>query len=210
VLAETHVPRSLVDATFAAFLSLARRGTGTDLRPLRLELARPHADVAFREHFACPLLLDAPFDRFLFPEKALSLPFVTSDPAALADLVPGLEGALERRAAPATFEDDVRMAIVRAMCGERPTIESVARNLGVSVRTLQRRLSEGGHTYQALLDDVRKTAARRLLARTSLEPTEVAFLLGFEEANSFHRSFRAWEGLTPLKWRGEHRPAQPT
>jgi AraC-like DNA-binding protein len=154
VLAETHVPRSLVDATFAA----------------------------------CP--------------PPLSLPFVTSDPAMLADLVPGLDVALEQRAEPATFDDDVRMAIVRAMCGERPSIERVARDLGVSVRTLQRRLTEAGHTYQALLEQVRKTAARRLLAQTSLEPTEVAFLLGFEEANSFHRSFTAWEGLTPVKWRG--------
>jgi AraC-like DNA-binding protein len=210
VLAETHVPRSLVDATFAAFLGLARRGTGKeDLRPLRLELARSRADAAFREHFACPLVLNAAFDRFVLPKKALSFPLVTSDPAALADLVPGLDAALERRAGPAMFDDDVRMAIVRAMCGERPSIERVARDLGVSVRTLQRRLSEAGHTFQALLDEVRKTAARRLLARTSLEPSEVAFLLGFEEANSFHRSFTAWEGLTPLKWRGENFEAAP-
>jgi len=209
VLADTHVPRSLVDATFAAFLALARRGTGTDLRPLRLELARSSADAAFREHFACPLVLNAPFDRFVLPEKALSLPFVTSDPAALADLVPGLDVALARRAGPATFDDDVRMAIVRAMCGDRPTIERVARDLGVSVRTLQRRVSEAGHTYQGLLDEVRKTAARRLLARTSLEPTEVAFLLGFDEPNSFHRSFTAWEGLTPLKWRGKNYEGAP-
>jgi AraC-like DNA-binding protein len=209
VLAETHVPHSLVDATFAAFLGLARRGTGRDLRPLRLELARSRADAAFKDHFVCPIVLNAPFDRFVFPEAAMSLPFVTSDPVVLADLVPGLDAALERRGRPATFDDDVRMAIVRSMCGERPSIERVARDLGVSVRTLQRRLSEGGHTYQALLHEVRKTAARRLLARTSLEPTDVAFLLGFEEANSFHRSFTAWEGVTPVKWRGKNVEAAP-
>jgi AraC-like DNA-binding protein len=205
VLAETHVPRTLVDATFAAFLALARRGTGIKLTPLRLEFARGSADVAMLErHFGCPLHFNAPFDRFVLPEKALALPFVTFDPAALADLVPGLDAALERRAGAATFDDDVRMAIIRAMCGERPSIDRVARDLGVSTRTLQRRLGEADLTYQALLDEVRKTAARRLLAKTSLEPTDVAFLLGFEEPNSFHRSFTAWEGLTPGKWRGRH------
>lgn len=205
VLAETHVPRTLVDATFAAFLALARRGTGTDLAPLRIELARSSPDAAMlARHFGCPLEFDAPFDRFVLPEKALSLPFVTFDPAALADLVPGLDAAMQRRAGSSTFDDDVRMAIMRAMCGERPSIERVARDLGVSTRTLQRRLGEAGLTYQELLDEVRKTAARRLLAKTNLEPTDVAFLLGFEEPNSFHRSFTSWEGLTPGRWRGQH------
>jgi AraC-like DNA-binding protein len=203
VLAETHVPRTLVDASFASLLALARRGTGTALTPLRLELARRPADEALlARHFGCPIRFEAPFDRFVLPEKALSLPFITFDPAALADLVPGLDAALERRAGRATFDDDVRMAIVRAMCGERPSIDRVARELGVGTRTLQRRLGQAGLTYQSLLDEVRRTAARRLLAKTSLETTDVAFLLGFEEPNSFHRSFTAWEGLTPGRWRG--------
>jgi AraC-like DNA-binding protein len=205
VLAEDHVPRTLVDASFASLLALARRGTGTTLTPLRLELARRPADEAIlAKHFGCPVRFEAPFDRFVLPEKALSLPFVTFDPAALADLVPGLDAALERRSGRATFDDDVRMAIIRAMCGERPSIDRVARDLGVSARTLQRRLGESDLTYQELLEEVRKTAARRLLAETNLEPTDVAFLLGFEEPNSFHRSFTAWEGLTPGTWRGQH------
>ena len=68
-------------------------------------------------------------------------------------------------------------------------------------RTLQRRLGELGLTYQELLDDVRNRAARRLLANTDLGIGEVAFLLGFEEMNSFTRAFQSWESTTPVKWR---------
>jgi len=69
------------------------------------------------------------------------------------------------------------------------------------VRTLQRRIGELGTTYQDLLDDVRRRSARRLLTSTDLDTVEVAFLLDFEEVNSFARAFHAWEGTTPARWR---------
>jgi AraC-like DNA-binding protein len=208
VLAEADVPRTLVDASFTSFMALARRGTGMDLRPTRIELARRATrDELLGAHLGCPLTFDAPFDRLVLPAAMLAIPFVTHDPAALGALVPGLDAALRRRAGSATFDDDVRLAIVRAMCGERPSVERVARDVGVSIRTLQRRLGEAGVTYQGLLDEVRRIAARRLLAKTDLEAAEVAFLLGFEEPNSFVRAFRSWEGRTPTRFRGEQHPA---
>lgn len=66
---------------------------------------------------------------------------------------------------------------------------------------MQRRLGELGTSYQDLLDDVRRQSARRLLANTNLAAGEVAFLLAFEEVNSFARAFQAWEGITPARWR---------
>jgi len=70
---------------------------------------------------------------------------------------------------------------------------------------LQRRLGDQGTTYQKLLDEVRHLSARRLLAHTDLGAGEVAFLLGFEELNSFTRAFHAWEGTTPARWRASAR-----
>jgi AraC-like DNA-binding protein len=87
------------------------------------------------------------------------------------------------------------------MCGDRPAIAKIAKSLGMSARTMQRRLGALGTTYQDLLDEVRRTSARRLLARTDLGTGEVAFLLGFEEVNSFARAFHSWEGTTPSRWR---------
>ena len=90
-------------------------------------------------------------------------------------------------------------------CGERPAVEKVAKALGLSPRTLQRRLGDQGTTYQKLLDEVRHLSARRLLAHTDLGAGEVAFLLGFEELNSFTRAFHGWEGTTPARWRASAR-----
>ena len=74
-------------------------------------------------------------------------------------------------------------------------------DLCVSPRTLERRLEESGTTYQQLLDEVRQDTACKLLAATDLESGEIAFLLGFEELNSFTRAFHDWEGATPMRWR---------
>ena len=97
--------------------------------------------------------------------------------------------------------DDVRAALSRGISGERPAVEKVAKSLGMSPRTLQRRLGEVGTTYQKLLDEVRRRSARRLLAHTDLGAGEVAFLLGFLELNSFTRAVHSGEGTTPARWR---------
>ena len=100
-----------------------------------------------------------------------------------------------------TLADDVREALSGTISGDRPAIVKVARSLGMSVRTLQRRLGDLGTTYQELLDNVRYRSARRLLTNTDLGIIDIAFLLGFEEVNSFVRAFHVWEGTTPARWR---------
>ncbi len=87
------------------------------------------------------------------------------------------------------------------MSGERPSVEKVAEAMRMSPRTLQRRLSEQQTSYQKLLDDVRDNMARRLLLDTDLDAGEIAFLLGFDELNSFTRAFHGWQGATPARWR---------
>ena len=79
----------------------------------------------------------------------------------------------------------------------------------MSSRTLQRRLGEFGASYQGLLDAVRRDTSRRLLVDTDLDASEVAFLVGFEELNSFSRAFHGWEGVTPIRWRGGQRAEAP-
>ncbi|MGZ3449812.1 MAG: AraC family transcriptional regulator ligand-binding domain-containing protein [Polyangiales bacterium] len=202
-LATSEVPRLLVDSTFASFVALARLGTGGKAPPLRLELARKAKDLGqLRAHFACPIAFGAPVDRIVFAESALGLPFVTANAEAFSRVVPGLEAELVGRSRRRTLRDEVRVAIARNMSsGARPTVDAVARRLRVSPRTLQRRLGEERTTYQEQLDHVRRTSARRLLANTELHPVDIAFLLGFEEPNSFTRAFRSWERTSPMRWR---------
>jgi len=71
----------------------------------------------------------------------------------------------------------------------------------VSTRTLQRRLKEANATFQELLEECRRELARHYLAQDSLELNETAYLLGYEDANSFFRAFQHWEGTSPGQWR---------
>jgi AraC-like DNA-binding protein len=75
-------------------------------------------------------------------------------------------------------------------------------------RTLQRRLQDSGSSYQRLLNEARHQMARYYLSNSALELNEAAYLLGFEDPNSFGRAFRMWEGLPPSDWREIHRTSK--
>jgi AraC-like DNA-binding protein len=204
LLAEEEAPpATLIDGIFAGVLRLARQGTGKAIAPRRIELARRRDNEAMlARHFGCKVRFDAPVDLFVFDAKALAEPFVTHNAELLEVIVPGLEAAVRKDAGGRrSLADDVRSTLSQRISGERPAVEKVAKSLGMSGRTLQRRLEELGTSYQALLDEVRQRSARRLLAKTDLDTGEVAFLLGFEELNSFTRAFHSWEGTTPARWR---------
>jgi len=200
-LSDEELPPLLMDGMFASVLTHARRGTGTGVVPLRVELTRPpaHADVLSR-FFRSPVRFGAPVDVLVLEAELLSRPFVTHNPDLLAVMLPGLEAEL-RAGASSSIADDVRTLLGRGMTGERPSITKVAAQLGTSPRSLQRRLAELGTSYQSLLDEVRQRVARHLLGEAGLVPAEVGFLLGYEELNSFSRAFQAWEGVTPERWR---------
>lgn len=199
-LATDDVPPLLVDAVFTSHAALLARATGGKAKPIRIELARRtrHAQV-LRAHFKCPIVFGATHDRLVFAEATLALPLVTANRAAYESLVPGLEAKL---AAKRSVVGEVRVAIARTIsAGSQPSIGTIADRLRTSSRTLQRQLGKARTTFGAQLDDVRHVAARRLLAHTELPPIDIAFLLGFEEPNSFARAFRSWERTTPLRWR---------
>jgi len=203
-------PALLTDIIFAGITNLAQRGTNTAVKPRRLEfMRRPANEALLRRHFGCELRFDTSHDALVLGEEALGLPMVHRNAQLLASLLPGLEQAIEQDEGARTLADDVRRSLREAICGGRPSLSNIARCLGMSGRTMQRRLEETGTTYQDLLDEVRQCSARRLLANTDLGIGEVAFLLGFEEVNSFTRAFHSWEKKTPAQWRAVARGTPP-
>jgi AraC-like DNA-binding protein len=95
----------------------------------------------------------------------------------------------------------VRDAIESELRGGDPKLESIARRLAMSPRTLQRRLSDRGVLFNDVLDEMRFRAAKSYLAPGDIAGTEVAYLLGFAEPSSFNRAFKRWSGLTPTEYR---------
>ena len=106
------------------------------------------------------------------------------------------------------FIELVRRTIQDKLTGHRPSINAVSQTLHMGPRTLQRRLQESGSSFQRVLDEARHQMARYYLSNSSLELNEAAYLLGFEDPNSFGRAFRNWEGMPPNDWRETHRPTK--
>jgi AraC-like DNA-binding protein len=197
------VPRLLVDTTMSSLLALVRRGTAARVAPIRLALARREMDrEVLRRHFGCPIAFEAPEDAMVFARSALDVPFVTADGGAFAVLLEDLEARLATIEGAPFLLGDVRIAIARHLSeGRAASIAAVAHRIGMSGRTLQRRLETCGTSFQHQLAEVRRTTASRLLAHTRLDPVAIAMLLGYAEPNSFARAFRAWEQVTPIRWR---------
>jgi len=139
----------------------------------------------------------APAGRIVVSRAALDIPCRQPDPA----LASWLRYVLERRAGeiPARMSTEQEVAEqLRRRLSRPPTRSAVAAALGLTARTLARRLSAEGTTFQEVIDQVRFEAAQGLLPERSV--AEVSERLGFADARSFQRAFRRWSGTTPRAW----------
>ncbi len=140
----------------------------------------------------------------------MELPFVTHNAALLAIVAPQLEAELTQQLAQKSFSEQAKAILKQLTGGQRPGIQDLARELHLSTRTLQRRLTEQGITFQRLLEEeARRELARHYLLHSSRELNETAYLLGYEDANSFFRAFHHWEP-SPAQWRVLQRKSRPT
>jgi AraC-like DNA-binding protein len=205
VEAKEAQPDVLVDMVLSWIFSIGRQGTEGQIRPLRLELKRPVKHRALLEnHFGCPVRFKADRNALVFRAGDLDRPFITHNEELLNVLGAHVESELKARNANTNVGEQVKGALRRSMAGKRPTLQDVARELGMSARTLQRRLTDADLTFQQLVEQTRRELARHYLKQSTVELNEAAFLLGFEDANSFFRAFQVWEGTSPTEWRSRH------
>jgi len=211
LLAHEKEPPLLVDVCFAWIVSIGRRGTGRPLNPKRVELERAstHREM-YEAHFHSPVKFKASQNALVFSKADMDLPFVTYNAELLAIVAPQLEAELTQQLAQKTFSEQAKAILKRLLAGQRPGIQDLARELHLSTRTLQRRLTGQGITFQRLLEETRRELARHYLLHASLELNETAYLLGYEDANSFFRAFHHWEGTSPGQWRVLQKNSQPT
>lgn len=199
---EEDAPDVLIDAELAFLVEICRRGARhCKLAPKEVQLRRRSLETGagHAAFFGCPLKLRAKCDAIVFAAGDLARPFSTHNPQMLDVLLPWL-----RRHAPAqtrSVAGRVRAAIAAVPPGRRPTLRAIGRHLGMSARAVQRALGDDGTSFRALLDEIRNEHARAYLADTAFSDGEIAFLLGFEDPNSFYRAFRAWNRQSPGEFR---------
>ena len=184
-------PAALAEAVIGSYLALARRLSRSSIDAL--EVTWQHAPPPRgREHLArwlgCVPRFRAAVNALVLPRAALERPVTTHDPVLLGYLEPvaassitGPEGPLPR----------VRALIGHALSsGERPDLASIARAMGTTSRTLQRRLADEGVAFSSVLDDVRHATASRLVDDPRLSRAELALLLGYRDASALGKGLR--------------------
>ena len=134
------------------------------------------------------------------PQHILERPVKGAQLAALSGLVELLESRLPRAKTGSTT-DSVRAVLRDQVTRGGGDKAAVAEALGMSPRTLSRRLKAEGQAFQPLLDEARSELAQHCLRDPGLAIYEVALLLGYSEPGPFHRAFRRWTGTSPSKWR---------
>jgi AraC-like DNA-binding protein len=197
-------PPVMVDMNFATLIEMGRHGTKQPLNPMRVELNRAAERTGLhRTYFKCPVLFRAERSRLVLKRVDLDRPFVTYNSELLEMLQPQLEKGLQQQQSSTSITEQVKWILKRMLAGGRPDASTVARELGLSVRTLQRRIVDEGATFRELLAQARQELGREYLSQPGMKINEVAFLVGYEDANSFYRAFRSWEGMSPAHWRSD-------
>ncbi len=206
LLAVDVEPHVLTEYCYAWMVTIAQHGSGQRVMPVRVEFMQSRAHVKLLErHFECPVICNSARNAIVFRAEDETRPFVTRNAELLEMLAPQFDEALRASSMEDSFTEQVRNAIQERLTGHRPGMDDIARQLHMSSRTLQRRLHEAGSSFQRLLDEARHEMARYYLGNSVLELNEAAYLLGYEDANSFVRAFRGWEGVPPGLWRETRR-----
>ncbi|GAF24388.1 LOW QUALITY PROTEIN: transcriptional regulator, AraC family [Bacillus sp. JCM 19047] len=197
-------PALLVGTIITFLLELGRRGTGYPIKAKRVELPTHSLKVYLREYFGCPIQIGAKRNRLTLHVEDLDRPFSSYNAELLEVLTPVLEQTLEEQRSNQSITGVVKWLLTRNLTADKLDIHHISFELGMSERTLQRRLVDEHTNYKEVLKNARHEQARWYLANPNLEIKEVAFLVGYKDQSSFYRAFRDWEGETPLKWRDKH------
>lgn len=190
-------PNCLVATELVFFVQLARLATREEIRPVAVTTpAPPLPAAAYAEYFGRPVASGSGH-AVTFSARDAARPFLTADARMWEFFEPELRKRLSELDESATVTDRVRGALLELLPSGSPSLQAVSRKLALSTRTLQRRLSAEGRSFQRVLDSTREELARHYLGSSSMSGAEISFLLGFEDPNSFFRAFQAWTGETP-------------
>lgn len=197
-----HLGESIV----ASFRTLAEWLARKPLPIIEVGFAHaPRASLSDYERvLRCPVTFnrDTNFGRFSVDLLGWTLPY--ANPALFPVLVQHGEQLLRGRTLThetSEIEMRVKDAIILNLGKGRVALDEIATDMGMSMRTLQRRLQAAGIRYRSLLDSTRDELAQHYLRDTQIPITEIAFLVGFQEQSSFTHAFRSWTGMSPGSWR---------
>lgn len=193
------------EAGLSVSVAIARQISSEKIDPQRVFFThKPSIDAdKFAAFFNCEVQFNARVNGLLFSNQTLDTPNRLGD-AGLSEFLAGhLDQELASISQPKTLAEKILNLVSNKLAEGVPKAADIAIQLGMSERTLHRRLADDGQSYRDLCDSTRKTLASNLLRNTPHSLSEIAFLTGFSEQSAFNRAFKRWQGQTPAEFRGQ-------
>lgn len=194
-------PTSLLITEVIFLMHLTRLATRKHIVPASVTLPET---ISFHEEaeafFGIPVDI-GDYAAISFHAKDAETEFLTANESFWDVLEPRLKLRLAELVKDSSYTSHVRASIAQNLASGQCTIANIAHQLAVSPRTLQRKLSVEGTNFQAELNHLRLELAQHYLMEMQQSIIETAFLLGYDEPNSFSRAFQSWTGKTPDQFR---------
>jgi AraC-like DNA-binding protein len=200
-----HTDRHQIEFSIVTIIRIFRQLTGRHLPARRVSFTHRRSGdgiAEFKTYFGSEVVFGAAVDELLFSSSVKQMAVVSADPYLNELLIEYCEQALaDRSTNRSTFESSVENAIAVLLPHGQAQAGEIARKLGVSRRTLARRLSSEGLTFAGLLQRLKLDLAKRHLADETLSISEIAWLLGYQDVSAFSNAFRRWTGKAPRAMR---------
>lgn len=190
------------ECALAAVVSITRQITASEVTPLFVSFRhpRPASDEPHRSFFGCPIRFEDRVNALHLDDETLETRTRLGDEGLSAFILARLD-ELRDETQDRTLEARVYTAVTDSLPDGRPSKTQIARRLGMSERTLHRRLAAHGQTFQSIASRAQREVAESLLVNQDTSLAEVAFLTGFSDQSAFSRAFKGWTGTTPLTFR---------
>ena len=201
---DRHADRHHIEFWLVTLVRICRQVTNSRLAPsgLKIKHFRNGTPAEFRAFFGVDIEFGASADEISFPRTAALLSVVGQDEYLNELLRRYAEEALARKPREhLTIRSMAEDILPKLLPHGRARAPDVARRLGMSSRTLSRKLAEESTSFAELLDQLRAALAKRYLYDETLPVSEIAWLLGYREVSSLTHAFKRWTGMTPRRFR---------
>ncbi|MEM7740364.1 MAG: AraC family transcriptional regulator [Pseudomonadota bacterium] len=192
------------EQTIVAIATICREVCTQPFHPVSVHFKHkgPSDPSAHESFFGAPVFFGSDKDALEMSRSLLETPNRLGDATISRFFDTHMESELARFTDDDTLDQRVRLHIAQSLSEGVPTVSDIATRLGMSGRTLQRRLADRGQAYQDLVDLARRELAEQFLRNTDYSLAEIAFLTGFSDQSAFTRAFKRWAGTTPGSFRG--------
>ena len=199
---ELQLPEILIGIEFVFITRLIRKATKMNISPVSATATHQMANNAYADFIGTQITVSDK-NSLVFTKSDAMIPFISHNESMWEFFEPELSRRLSMMETGDTYAARVRSALMELLPSGECTLDDVAKKLGYSKRTIQRKLQEEDTNFQKQLNHTRELLAKTYLANTDMTAEDIAFLLGYREIGSFLRAFAIWTGKTVSEYRSK-------